>query len=303
MMRSISEEYIRGGADVSAPSLVQTRLGPVEAAIYGNGTPVIALHGGVGGYDQSMLLAQAAIDAPGVQILALSRPGYLGTSLDRRSSPEQQADLYAVLLDALEIERAAVIAVSAGGLSALQFALRHPSRCTALVTVSACTGHLQTPPEVLRRFAVMKVISRIPFALTLMRRRVLRDVETAASRSIPDPATRARTLRHPQAGPLFKAFLAGVLDRLPDRLNGTENDITQCGMANAYPLDRISVPTLAIHGTSDRIAPVSHGQALANSVPGAEYLGIEGGEHVCLFTHLDIIRARVREFFAAHALS
>jgi pimeloyl-ACP methyl ester carboxylesterase len=45
----------------------------------------------------------------------------------------------ASLLDLLGIERVAVVGVSAGGLSALQFALRHPGRTAALVLVAAIT--------------------------------------------------------------------------------------------------------------------------------------------------------------------
>ena len=49
------------------------------------------------------------------------------------ASPEAQADAHACLLDALGIPNAAVVGVSAGGPSAMQFAIRHPQRTAALV--------------------------------------------------------------------------------------------------------------------------------------------------------------------------
>jgi pimeloyl-ACP methyl ester carboxylesterase len=48
-------------------------------------------------------------------------------------SPQAQADAHACLLDALGISRAAVVGGSAGAPSSMQFCLRHPRRCSALV--------------------------------------------------------------------------------------------------------------------------------------------------------------------------
>src|SRR5690606_6250597 len=56
------------------------------------------------------------------------------------------ADALAATLDALGLERAAVAGYSMGGRLALHFALRHPERTAALVTVSASPG-LRTEAE------------------------------------------------------------------------------------------------------------------------------------------------------------
>jgi pimeloyl-ACP methyl ester carboxylesterase len=48
-----------------------------------------------------------------------------------------QADAFVELLDALEIERAAVLGFSAGSTSCVQLALRHPERISHLVLVAA----------------------------------------------------------------------------------------------------------------------------------------------------------------------
>jgi pimeloyl-ACP methyl ester carboxylesterase len=282
-----------------SPSTIHTPLGLIEYASYGEGPTVIALHGGMGGYDQSLLLAQAAIPGSNFRVLAISRPGYLGTPLASGRTPEEQADLCAALLDVLRIDQAGVVAVSAGGPGALQFALRHSERCWGLTMVSACSGHFDTQPEVPRRLAAMKALARIPFATAIVRWHVRHAPQAAARRSIADPELRARTLQHPQAGPLMSALSSSVLDRLSKRLPGTANDIAQLAAANVYPLAQIAAPVLVIHGTGDRVVPFSHGLAVANSVPSAELMAIEGGEHVCLFTHLDEIRARVQAFLVS----
>src|SRR5688572_25188150 len=120
---------------MSAPVCLTTTLGAVEHVVAGEGAPVLALHGAMGGWDQSLLLA-STLDLTRFRALALSRPGYLGTPLAAGRTPEAQADLYAATLDALGVARTAVIAVSGGGPSAIRFALRHRERCWALVLVS-----------------------------------------------------------------------------------------------------------------------------------------------------------------------
>ena len=45
------------------------------------------------------------------------------------------------------------------------------------------------------------------------------------------------------------------------------------------PLSSIGVPALVIHGTADPIFPLPHGQALADEIPGARLLPLEGAGH------------------------
>lgn len=288
------------GAPVEiVPERIHTRLGEVESAGYGEGPAVLCLHGAMGGWDQGLLLART-LGPPGFRYLAVSRPGYLGTALDMGRSPEQQADLHAALLDALGIRRCAVMAVSGGGPSAIQFALRHRDRCWGLVLVSTCAGKIEVP---------------IPFAFTIVKamarwrwftRRKLRQLETdpdrAVRRSIPDPEVRARTLQDPEAGPLLLALQRSTFDRMALRIAGTENDIAVTRSALDWPLEQLAVPALVIHGTADRVVPFArHGLPLATRIPGAELVRAEGGDHVSIFTHHGQCKARTVQFLTAHA--
>src|SRR4051794_17388583 len=45
------------------------------------------------------------------------------------------------------------------------------------------------------------------------------------------------------------------------------------------PLSSIAVPTLVIHGTEDPMFPLEHGEALADTIPGASLLTLAGGGH------------------------
>ena len=282
----------------SVPLIVSTRRGAVEYAEWGEGPAVLALHGAMGGYDQGLILGQT-IGEPGYRHLAVSRPGYLGTPLTAGRTPEEQADLCTALLDALDIDRAAVMAVSGGGPCALQFALRYPNRCWALVLVSTCSGKIES--RVPLAFHVVKFLARWRWGAAALRRRAERDPEAAARRSIPDPVLRTRTLQDPETGPLFMSLLGSTSDRMALRLPGTENDI-RVTRTTTYPLEQIAVPVLIVHGTADRLVPFAqHGKTLATRIPGAELLAIEGGEHVAIFTHRAAVRARVTQFLREHA--
>jgi pimeloyl-ACP methyl ester carboxylesterase len=286
-------------SDAPAPLILQTSGGPVETFQFGGGPALLALHGGMGGYDQSLLLVRAALgDEPAARVIAVSRPGYLGTPLGSGATPEQQADLYAGLLDRLGVSASFVIAVSAGGPSAPQFAKRHPSRCAGLILVSCCTGQLQVPPEVASRMPLMKLIARLPCLIGIMRWRAERNPLKAARRSIRDPALAARTLADPIAGPLLRELQSSTLRRLSERLPGTLNDIDQFSSISPISAARIGIPMLVIHGNADRVVPFAHGQHVGASAPNAELVAIDGGGHVSLFTHLDPIRTKVRAFIA-----
>lgn len=280
-----------GSAD---PSEVQTAFGSVELARFGAGPAVLALHGGLGGFDQALLLARSALgEGAPFDVLAPSRPGYLGTPLGSLASPEAQADLYAALLDTLGIERVLVLAISAGGPGALAFAARHRERCAGLVLVSACTGRLDVPARVRARLPVFRVLSRLPGLVGLMGWMTARQPEQAARASILDDGVRAATLAHAEAGPLMRALQESIFHQMARRLPGTLSDTDRLAALPPVFADPPGVPTLVIHGTADRVVPFAHGERLDGS---AELMAIAGGEHVCLFTHLDDVRARVAAF-------
>jgi pimeloyl-ACP methyl ester carboxylesterase len=50
-------------------------------------------------------------------------------------------------------------------------------------------------------------------------------------------------------------------------------------------LARITAPTLVVHGTEDAVMPVGNGRVLAERIPGARWLPLEGRGH--MFFHED----------------
>jgi pimeloyl-ACP methyl ester carboxylesterase len=280
------------------PVVTETSRGAVEYASFGSGPAVLCLHGAMGGYDQGLLLART-IGAPGYHYIVPSRPGYLGTALSRGRSPEEQADLYASLLDGLRVERCGVMAVSGGGPSAIHFALRHRDRCWGLVLVSTCAGPLDLKPP--RSFAVRKLLMRVPGVAGAVRRKVLQDPESVARRSVTKPELFERLRRDESAWSLLQELQASTTDRMTQRFPGTDNDIV-VSRTCAYPLEEIRVATLVIHGSADPHVPFDrNGAVFARRVPGAKLLVLEGGEHAAIFTHRQEAQAEVSAFLAAHA--
>ncbi|MEP9353462.1 alpha/beta hydrolase [Xanthobacter sp. KR7-65] len=286
-----------------APVRVETALGPVEVAQAGAGPAVLALHGGMGGYDQGLILAETILpDARAFRVIAPSRPGYLGTPGGGHDDPQAQADLYAALLDRLGIARVVVAAVSAGGPSALAFAARHPARCAGLVLVSACTVRLDVPQRVRRRLPAMRVLSRLPGVPAFLGWMTRRQPMKAARASIADADLCARTLAHPEAGPLMRMLQESIFRDIRRRLPGTQNDVDRLSVLPEQAAGGIAAPVLVIHGTGDRVVPFHHATRLMEVLPCAELMAIDKGEHVALFTHLDAIRARVGGFLARLAV-
>lgn len=283
-----------------APVSVQTSRGTVQCAIAGEGPAIMAIHGGMGGHDQSWLLARAlATTLRDKRVVAVSRPAYLGSRLELGASPDEQADVYVALLDALGIESVAVVAVSAGGPSALQFAARHPSRCRSLVLVSACTGRLQTPREITARLRMMRHLARLPGLPRILKWQAERNPHAAARRAIPDDTMRERTLRHPEAGPLLRALQSSVFEHLQARLPGTVNDIAQFAAQRQLPEGSILAPTLIVHGRADDVVPFSHAENVCRAIAQAKLLALPDGSHVSLFTHLDVVRKEVEPLLNA----
>lgn len=281
------------------PRMIATRGGPVECVVAGEGPAILAVHGGIGGYDQGLRVCAAALGGGRHTVVAISRPGYLGTPLSSGATPDAQADLFADVLDALGIPEVTVLAISAGGPSAVQFVVRHRTRCRALILISACTGRLAVRLPL--RVRALRTLARWPGLVAFLLRRAARDPERLARLLIDDPNACAAIRDDPDARGLLIELLRDILGQLAPRMRGTEHDLRLLAEISDYPLEKIAVPVLALHGTADQIVSFSHAEAVAARVPGADVVAIDGGEHVCLFTHRDLVRTHVRDFLATHA--
>src|SRR5262249_7644396 len=150
--------------------------------------------------------------------------------------------------------KAGVMAVSGGGPGAVQFGLRHPTRCAGLVLVATCADKVDT--RIPFSFKIMKLLARLPWFADRFRKKAAQDLEAVAGRSIRDPEIRARTINDADTWPLFSTMLLSTFNRMWQRIDGTENDI-EISRTATYPLESLNVPVLIVHGTEDRLVPFS----------------------------------------------
>ena len=78
--------------------------------------------------------------------------------------------------------------------------------------------------------------------------------------------------------PLWQALL-GLQARVRDYVVVLGLDLILDEARDYGSLSSITAPTLVIHGTADPLFPLAHGEALANEIPGAKLLALEGAGH------------------------
>jgi pimeloyl-ACP methyl ester carboxylesterase len=275
----------------AASRVVKTRCGEIEYATSPTGSPVLISHGTLGGFDQGMVAAELIL-TPQFRPIAISRPGYLRTPLAVGATPEQQADAFAALLDSLAIDRVAIIGFSGGGPPALQFALRHPQRCSAIVLICAVTKRLVLPRRAMigARFSRVATSNAANWFVSLLYRRfpapISQQAFTRYERSSAVPARdRHDALR-----------LMGTSVPVRPRFEGVMNDAAYLSSLDAYPLERIVQATLIIHGDSDEVVPFANAEFAASKIPGARLIAFEHGSHFAPFVRAGETRAVIQEF-------
>src|SRR5256885_1185810 len=112
---------------------------PVDVALdeYGHGRPYLLLHGGAGPRSVAGF-AQLLADGGDARVLVPTHPGFDGTARpDWLDSSAGLAEVYAGLLDALDLHDVTVIGNSVGGWIAAEMALRGSDRIGRVVLVDA----------------------------------------------------------------------------------------------------------------------------------------------------------------------
>lgn len=257
--------------------IVATRAGPIEVGISDGTRPLLMIHGTGGGFDQALQFAER-LTAAGWRVIGPSRFGYLRTPFPADASSEAQADAFAHLLDALGIERLPVLGGSAGALSALQFALRHPARCSALVPIvpaSFVPGRPATPaPAPWAERVIASLLSSdfvfwsgITLAPEVATKALLATDAEVVARASADEQARVRRV------------LWNILP-VSARAAGLVNDAKLASRPAPMPLERIRTPTLAVSVRDDRFGTFAAAQHIAATVPAARLLAFDSGGHI-----------------------
>jgi 2-hydroxy-6-oxonona-2,4-dienedioate hydrolase len=265
--------------------------GTFEYARVGSGEPLLMIHGSGGGFDQALAAAKPMVDA-GYEVIAPSRFGYLRSDQPPDPSPAQQADAFAELLDHIGIERIPVCGGSAGALSAIQFALRHPARCSALVLIVPAAwapGRAPAPWTPLMERAVTALLGS-----DFLYWAILRSAPSILVGSIlaTDPALLAR------ADAVEQRRITDILENIlpvSARRHGLLNDSRFAGNPVPVAVEQITAGTLIVSVEDDRYGTAAAARDLASRIPGAELVVYPSGGHVWIGRDAALWRA-VRTF-------
>lgn len=264
-------------------SVVTTARGPVEYAELGHGPAVLVIHGTPGGYDLWLNTLEATHAAnDGFLYILPSRPGYLRTPLRDGATPAEQADVLAALLDVLQIRTVAVIGVSGGGPAALQFAIRHPDRCTALVLEEAVIRSLHEPVSNLPQGALAADYRDFEIYLTY-------------------EAANLYGLK-PQYAQMMAVARAQLRASAPYALRkaGLLNDLAQEERIGNWPLGQIHCPTLILQGTADQNVPPADAKYAHSQIAGSQLQEFPGADHLMVIFRAQQLSSIIRNFLRSH---
>ena len=259
-------------------TLIATRCGPIEVQQAGSGVPLLVVHGSGGGHDQGMAFA-GTLAQHGIRVIAMSRFGYLRTPMPADASAAAQADAHVCLLDALGVRRAAVMGGSAGAPSALQMAIRHPDRVSALILLVPLAYKPPTqadsapPMPAWVENTMMRLIgSDFLFwaALHVAREQVIKHVLATPPELL--------TAASPQERARVNAMLDNILP-VSARAKGLRSDTAVGKHLAPAPLESIHVPTLIVSARDDRYGTYASAQYTASRIAGAKFIGFDQGGH------------------------
>jgi 2-hydroxy-6-oxonona-2,4-dienedioate hydrolase len=272
---------------LSGSKLLNTPDGLIEYTDVGEGYPVLVSHGTGLGYTQVQSVEQM-IGAEGYRFIVPSRFGYLRTPLPSNASFAAQADLFADLLDALNISKVIIMGVSIGGPAALAFAEQYPDRCSALVMASAVSH--TTPDFDLMGTIIHQVVFRSDFGFWVLSTSLQSELISfiGVSQQVQANMTSAD-----------KQYVSDMLQAMQPiglRQTGMVNDPTHSAYElNNFPIESITMPTLVFHAKDDTLVPFDHGQYTAEHILRAKFIQFESGGHL-LVGQTGIIKNETRAF-------
>jgi pimeloyl-ACP methyl ester carboxylesterase len=197
--------------------------------------------------------------------------------LDRLPTLEERMDDVRAVMDAVGCERAAIFGFSEGGLMSVLFAATYPERTTALVLYGVYAKRIWSPDY--------------PWAPTpeARRREIEQLEENWATKMDLDQLA-------PSEDDAFKQRLATYFRRSasPGAAVALLRMNTQIDVRDVLPSIRAS--TLLLHRTDDRDVKVEESRWIAERIPGAKYVELQGDAHTLWAGDTDAIVDEIEEF-------
>ncbi|MCR6712904.1 MAG: alpha/beta hydrolase [Demequina sp.] len=251
--------------------------------------PIIWHHGSPNVGEPPAPLFEAAAER-GLRWIGYDRPGYGGSSAQPGRSVGQAAWDAQAVADHLGVGRYVVLGHSGGGAHALACAALTPERVIAAVSIS---GLAPMGARGLDWFAGLNPGGEAELRAATQGADALRaHLETAEF----DPTMFTEEDWAALGGDW--AWFNEVVGKA--EASGSEpfidDDVASVGDWGFDPSD-IRVPTLLVHGTDDRVVPVTHSRWLADHIDGAELLEVPNAGHLAVMAAAE----RVLDWVAARA--
>lgn len=209
---------------------------------------------------------------------------YRGTGLsdpvDRVPTLEDRMDDLRAVMEAAGTKRTALLGISGGGSLSILFAASYPERTVALILYgSFATGSLEDDgsPGRSRWIQTMRIAHD-----AIDHWGEGRNIEWAAS------SLSGSALQRRMVGALERASMSPAMALVSLQVVGTECDVRAI-------LDNVRVPTLVLHRREDSV-PVEYGRYLAEHIPGARFIELEGVDHFPSVGDVESITDEVEEF-------
>jgi pimeloyl-ACP methyl ester carboxylesterase len=201
---------------------------------------------------------------------------------DRATTLEEWMDTVGVVLDAVNVERAALVAQDTGGMMAMLFAAAHPERVSALVLIGS-TARLNEAPDYPIGYPNSLREQGLQWWLRVWGTGDQYRLTTPSLADNEDfvrlQARWERLVIPPSTAKLLFSLIA---------------DLDVRGV-----LESIRVPTLVLHRRGDRWIPVTHGRYLADHIPNARYVEVAGEDHFPFVGDMEALARELRSFLGA----
>ncbi len=190
------------------------------------------------------------------------------------------------ILDALGIDRAHLVGISMGGMTAQQMAVDHPQRVLTLASImSSCDIVDPQLPPISTAVVADLTMASLKYGLLGGERNTIK-LYIASRQALMGESPYDLDTKN-----IAEQVLYNLRERrgYNPRVSGQHNAAVLAAESRTQELRELDIPTLVLHGRSDPFIPFEHGQKCAEIIPGAEAVWVEGMGHDIPAAYNDIV--------------
>jgi pimeloyl-ACP methyl ester carboxylesterase len=192
------------------------------------------------------------------------------------------------VLDGAGVESAHIYGISMGGMIAQRLAIMYPNRVKTLILGCTTPGGIhQVQPDA---EVIMTLISGASIPTTPLE---------AAWAAVPILYSEYFIENHRDS---ISEHIETMIE-IPTPPHGFMQQLQACITHDTYEeLDKITVPTLILHGDADRLIPFENGKMLAECIKGSELFIVPGAGHLYVIEAPEMIDKKVIDFIKQHSM-